>query len=332
MDRIYGSGAAASPPAFPATPSNGYPQSANPGLGVPSTKTNPWWFYMITEEIRGVIEAAGLTPDGEVVNQLQAAIAAITAQSPSVKGVFNNLQASATGTNATVTVSADEIAVESAGFAYKTLRTVALSINAAAAGANGLDTGSLAASTWYAVWVIYNPTTPAVAGLLSLSATTPTLPTGYTHKARVGWIRTDGTANKYPLAFKQYARRVQYVVAAGSNMTALPIMVSGVQGSVTTPTWVATAVGSFVPPTASAIKLLSSGVGDALLHNIAPNNAYGANGSATNPPWFAQNGAQNTYGGIYSMTHDMLLESSNIYSASSGATNKIQCAGWEDNL
>lgn len=74
MDRIFGSGAAASPPAFPATPSNGYPQSANPGLGVQSTKTNPWWFYMITEEIRNVITAAGLTPDGAAVNQLQTAI------------------------------------------------------------------------------------------------------------------------------------------------------------------------------------------------------------------------------------------------------------------
>lgn len=74
MDRIFGSGAAATPPTYPTSPSVGYPQAANPGLGVPSTKTHPWWFYMITEEIRNVITAAGLTPDGAAVNQLQTAI------------------------------------------------------------------------------------------------------------------------------------------------------------------------------------------------------------------------------------------------------------------
>ena len=47
-------------------------------------------------------------------------------------------------------------------------------------GVNGLDTGSLAANTWYYLFLIYNPTTSTVASLYSLSATAPTLPTGYT--------------------------------------------------------------------------------------------------------------------------------------------------------
>lgn len=83
MDRIYGSGATAAPPTYPATPSNGYPQSANPGLGLSATKPGPWWFHMVTEEIRNVISGAGVTPAGATLTQLQSAISAmIAAQMP----------------------------------------------------------------------------------------------------------------------------------------------------------------------------------------------------------------------------------------------------------
>lgn len=83
MDRAYASGAAGIPPAPPASPSIGYPQQANPGLGAPATKPGKYWYYMITEEIRGVIAAAGITPDQADVTQLSDAISAmITAQAP----------------------------------------------------------------------------------------------------------------------------------------------------------------------------------------------------------------------------------------------------------
>jgi hypothetical protein len=70
-----------------------------------------------------------------------------------------------------------------------------LTIDITASGANGLDTGSEAASTWYYVWIIYNPTTDTVAGLFSLSSTSPTLPSGYTKKRRVGSIYNDASSN-----------------------------------------------------------------------------------------------------------------------------------------
>lgn len=247
----------------------------------------------------------------------------------SVQGAFKNLQASATGTNATVTVSADEIAVEDSSNAYKTLRTVSLSINSAAAGANGLDTGSLAASTWYSVWVIWNGTTTA--GLISASATAPTMPGGYTHKARVGWVRTDGTANKFPLGFKQFGRRIRYVVASGSNVANLPIMASGNQGSTTTPTWVAVSTTNYVPTTASVISVsmvFSGGTTDAAM--VAPNNSYGAYSSTTNPPPLMNRTGAN---GGYPITTpaDFLIESTNIYYAAV-TTGVLACLGWEDNI
>jgi hypothetical protein len=247
------------------------------------------------------------------------------ASGASVQGAFKNLQASATGLSANVSVTADEIAVEAAANAYQTLRTVNLTIAGTTVGANGLDTGALAASTWYSVWVIWNGTTTA--GLLSLSATAPTMPSGYTHKARVGWIRTDGTANKYPLGFKQYGKSVQYVVAAGSNLATVQIMASGSLGNVSTPTWSAVAIGNYIPPTAAKIKLSLGGGSGSTVSIAAPNNAYSGYASTTNPPPMSTNGSQQMSVG------EFVVESSNFYYASnSGANGYLTCLGWEDNF
>lgn len=77
MDRTYESGAAGSPPSAPASPSSGYPTAGSPSPPVPATKPGPWWYHMMTEEIRAVIVAAGLTPDHTDVTQLAQAIQAL---------------------------------------------------------------------------------------------------------------------------------------------------------------------------------------------------------------------------------------------------------------
>lgn len=61
-------------------------------------------------------------------------------------------------------------------------------------GGGALDTGTKAASTWYHVFLIYNPTTAAVDALISLSLT-PTMPSGFTVKRRIGSIKTDTSSN-----------------------------------------------------------------------------------------------------------------------------------------
>lgn len=253
-------------------------------------------------------------------------INASPSQLSGVQGEFKNLRASAAGTGANVTVTADEIAVENASNVYQTLRSVSLTIAGTSTGANGLDTGALASSTWYSLWVIWNGTTTA--GLMSLSATSPTMPSGYTYKARVGWVRTDGTANKYPLSFKQMGRRVQYVVAAGSNVTALPQVIAGVQGSVTTPTWVAAALSNFIPSTAATFigSLVGQGTGIVM---AAPNNAYGPASSTTNPPPVSVNTASNA--ASENSLFEFVVETMNIYMASNFAGGIIAAFGWEDN-
>ena len=181
------------------------------GTGAPEALTSAQATTLLdaaTASARGTVELA-------TTAETQAGTDATRAVTPeglafsfqAVEGAFKKLALSANGTSANVTVTADEIVVQSSSNQYKTLRAVSLTIAGTTTGANALDAGTIAANTWYSVWVMWNGT--ATAGILSTSATAPTLSSGYTHKARVGWIRTDGTANKYPLAFKQFGRRVQ---------------------------------------------------------------------------------------------------------------------------
>ena len=62
-NRIWESGAAASPPAAPASPSTGYPSPGNPLTGTPATKGGAFWFHQIGESLRSIMTAAGVTPD-----------------------------------------------------------------------------------------------------------------------------------------------------------------------------------------------------------------------------------------------------------------------------
>jgi hypothetical protein len=62
-------------------------------------------------------------------------------------------------------------------------------------GNGALDTGSVAASTWYHVFTIERTDTYVVDFLFSTSATAPTLPTSYTKQRRIGSIKTDGSKN-----------------------------------------------------------------------------------------------------------------------------------------
>lgn len=59
----------------------------------------------------------------------------------------------------------------------------------------GLDGGSKANSTWYHAYVIQRSDTGVVDALFSTSPTSPSLPTNYDRKRRVGSIRTDASGN-----------------------------------------------------------------------------------------------------------------------------------------
>lgn len=239
-----------------------------------------------------------------------------------IVGAAKNLKVSTTGTSAVVTVSADELVVENATNAYATLRAFAIAPSFAAAGANGLDVGaagSQTASTWYSVWVIWNGAT--IAGLLSLSATAPTLPPGYTHAARVAWVRTDATANKFPLSFRQAGRRARYVIAPGSNLTTLPFVASGAQGALT-PVLVAASIVNAVPTTAGMISVqLTSPSG--IWAIAAPNISA--------PQSVCALQISNAAGTQTTLSADFMIEGSTVGYAASGSA-ALYASGWEDNL
>jgi hypothetical protein len=198
--------------------------------------------------------------------------------------------------------------------------SVDVTIDATGTGADGLDAGSLANSTWYNVYIISNGTTAA--GLLSTSATAPTLPSGYTYFLRVGAIRTGGSATF--LRTRQVGNRAQYEVITSSTTPNLPIMASGSDGSATTPTWVAVATGNYVPPTAIRITGGLSPGGTAAAIAVVPNDDYDGANSTTNPPTVATGDAR----GI--VPFDFVLESSNIYWGSGNAAATLTCSGWTD--
>jgi hypothetical protein len=236
-------------------------------------------------------------------------------------GAFRNLALSANGLSYAVSVSADEIVLEDPNSNYFTARNVSASIAVNASGANGLDTGSVTSNTWYSVWLIYGGTT--VSGLISLSSTSPTLPSGYTFKARVGWISMGAS---YPLSFVQCGRNVQYKV--GGNVSRMPAMASGSSGSVYTPTWTAISTASFVPPTAATITLsaLSSNNGGAIM--FAPNSSYGSWSNTSNPPPVMLQSSSLYENLMFSFS----LETQYVYLASGNSAMILSCLGWEDNL
>lgn len=214
----------------------------------------------------------------------------------------------------------------SASTVSKFFSSVSVTINAATTGANGLDTGSLTTNQEYYVYLISDGTN--VAGLLSLSATSPAMPAGYTMAQRFGAFKTDGSANFYRIT--QSGRTAQYVVTPTTN-TASPWMISNAStGNPATPTWTAFAVtgaGKAAPATATVIHLViaSYGAGGAII--VAPNSNYGAYTSLTNPP------PVSSVSSNVNKTASLLLETGNISIASNNGTgSSVLALGWDDSV
>jgi hypothetical protein len=89
-------------------------------------------------------------------------------------------------------------------------------------GNGALDTGSVAASTWYYVYLIERTDTGVVDILISINSSSPTLPSSYTKKVLIGFLLTDGSA--HIRAFTQIGRQFYWVA---------PIVQSSITGSAT---------------------------------------------------------------------------------------------------
>lgn len=172
---------------------------------------------------------------------------------------------------ATFTITADEVILrDSAARSYRAA-TVSETVTPANAGAGGLDTGVLAAG-WYFVWLIYNPTTATVDGMISASSTAPTLPSGYTYQAMLGAVYVVSTGptvlkTQQQLGRRAYINRVNlfagkaaaagdtYALLAGADLTAFQAMV---------PTIAKTVLGVMGAPNGAAAHMAIAGTSSGL--------------------------------------------------------------------
>lgn len=232
-----------------------------------------------------------------------------------VKSSFKNLNIFYSSITQAVIVADEAILENSTGQTYKAT-AVNLPVNTGTSGAGGLDTGSLAASTWYFLYLIYNGTT--VNTLMSASATAPTLPGGYTFiTGPIGTFRLDGSV--HIIGFQQYNRSWQYRV--GQNLSQLPSLASGSSGSPSTPTFTSTAWATIAPSIITKMNLQVYSLGASQVV-IAPNNSYGAINTSSQPPGVNIAAVQTLV--------SLIPESANVFYASNG-TGGVNVLGFELN-
>jgi len=253
------------------------------------------------------------------------------ARYPIMPYTYSNLKVSVPGLNSyTQVVTADYAILRNSSGVAHMASAINLTLNANGTTGTPLACMSArAASTWYFRWLWYNATLGLTA-TLDISSTAPTAPTGYSatdYKMLLpGASRTDASGSTYLIQLETVGRSTRYIVTTGTNTAALPQLINGAQGSVTTPTWVASSIASYVPSTAvtfNGVLWIAGGATPSAM--VAPNNSYGAyNNYANPPPLFLFN-----YYSAESSPFSFLLESSNIYYA--GTVNcLVTCYGWED--
>lgn len=251
-------------------------------------------------------------------------------------GIFSGLVISNDGTspNTKRDITANLLSLSDANGAVVELSSVGVSINSGTSGAGGLDTGTLAANQVYFEWVISQPGGASPTGLMSLSSSSPTMPSGYTMKVRVGGgAITDGSSHFYRIT--QKGKRAQYIVTPSTTTSAMPLLGNGVLGtwSESTPTWATLSTAAFVPSTASELIAVVGNcrnyVTNVAQGALAPNSNYGGNDASSNPPpiGVGNNGNQDDI-----KIAPLLLESSNVYAASNQAYFFVAVLGWNDNL
>ena len=270
-----------------------------------------------------LVAGTNVTITGSWPNQTIAASGGGSASSttPSQSG----LTVVASGT--TVTVAAKSmVVVNSSGVGFY-VASPSVSCATGTAGLNGLDTGTIAANTWYAVYDVENGTTNGC--LLSASFTAPTLPSGYTYTMRVGAVRYGASA---------LVNTHQFGAAATYDLPVQMVTGSAI-GSVSAPTWVAFSISGSVPPTAVFCETAIINTSIAVITMVAPSSAYGNYTSTTlRPPLVSSTSLTDSLSGavtgyIYTrVSKNLPILSSNFYWATSGGTTYVDSYGWTDNL
>ena len=189
------------------------------------------------------------------INQGQVDVAALVLEMQKLRalsgfGVHKGLVVSATGTNAIISVKATGLIVGS-GATAQALNGVDVNINLQTQGLNGLDVGSLAASSWYSSWVVTNGAQVAgIAALMPVIQGTTTagssVVTGIASTAsmRAG-MRLGGASFPPGVFIKSVDSASQITVSTIANATAANTVLRFVYEPVLPAGYVVMRVGSF---------------------------------------------------------------------------------------
>jgi Phage T7 tail fibre protein len=144
---------------------------------------------------------------------------------------------------------------------------------AAGSGNGSLDTGTIAASTWYHFFLIKNPTNGA-ADVVTSATVTPnagptTLPIGYTLFRRIGSRKTDGSAKW--VGFNQIGDLVQ-LTAPVADANNLAVSTTSQTVPLTVPPGLNVVAVFNATKTATNDVLLYSGIGDVQAANVPSGN------------------------------------------------------------
>jgi hypothetical protein len=216
-------------------------------------------------------------------------------------GGYANIVASSVGTVNTLTITADAVALFNSSGNLFGATAVSLTLNMAASGANGLDTGSVTTSG-YNYFVIYDPTTGTTASLASLSATAPTLPSGYTYKRRIGWFSYSAGIIPFVQRNSSFCFSTQRtVVTGGSGLTSFSL-------------------SGFAPPTATKIRGFM----------VSNNNNVGVFDDSQQPLIVVNAAPANACTWQWEMVP--LNSSILIFYSSSSSGGEAGVTGWDDNI
>lgn len=172
-----------------------------------------------------------------------------------------------TGNHATQTATISAGRARSAANDADIVVSSPLTVTMTTTGANGRDTGSAVNGAWH-IWVIRKSSDGTVAALASLSSTSPTMPSGYDQKRRVGCIAYVSSA---VVGTKQYGhgsmRETQFTATVNPSGTFSSTNTSAFD------------LSSYIPATAHLIQTNNyhySAANGSYYYNMSFNNA-GAN-------------------------------------------------------
>lgn len=205
------------------TPSSNRPygpfgDDSTPGDGTGTAVRTDWMgdlYYALT----GPMNDVGLTPDdseeGVTTGQMRTMLEYFINKTGFGSGSnpFKNLRVYPATAHPTyqVTITYDEFFI-----GWKKATSGSFTVDITASGALGLDTGSEASSTWYYIWMIMK-LDGTLSALLSVSSTSPTLPSGYIYKKIIGAVRNDGSSNFIVFQQKNKIVSINGVLAYNNN-------------------------------------------------------------------------------------------------------------------